>query len=188
MRYCERGIFEWHLIQTLQETTYGVKMRWEPPITSNPHSSNRWCGDICTNMLTHKARRLWSKWRWLTTLYARGSSRERDVIHLDSDASGGLKGAVTVGVQSKYWSAWLATKHYRWKRSYLKDMCVCLCRGMQYTRWQSFRGCGCKTNSEQLRAKFEYRLFVKAELFYILVLYVCFYIQDKEQNRIKQDF
>lgn len=68
-----------------------------------------------------------NKRRFLTMLYARGGSREWDVIHLDSDASGRLKGAVTVGAQNKYQSVWLATKHYQWKHSYLTDMCVCVC-------------------------------------------------------------
>lgn len=118
-----------------------------------------------------------NKWRWLTTLYARGSSsREWDVIHLDSDAFGGLEGALIVGAQSKYWSVWLATKHYHWKYSYLPDMrmCVCVCVGMQYSRWQSFGGCGCKMNSEQLGSKFEYRLFVRAGFYIISCPVSCF--------------
>lgn len=86
-----------------------------------------------------------NKWRWLTVLCARGSSssREWDVIHLDSDASVGLEGAVTVAAQSKYWSVWLVTKHYHWKCSYLTDLRVCVCArvtALQYSRWQSFGG------------------------------------------------
>ena len=132
-----------------------------------------------------------NKWRWLTVLCARvsSSSREWDVIHLDSDASGGLEGAVTVAAQSKYWSVWLVTKHYRWKCSYLTDLRVCVCvRASQLCNTADDRalgGFGCQMNFEQLRGKFEYRVFVKAD-FYIISCLVCPRQRAQKNTFLKQ--
>lgn len=44
-------------------------------------------------------------------LYAGGSRMELEIIHSDSEASGGPRGTVTDGVQSKSSSFGLATKY-----------------------------------------------------------------------------